>query len=173
MSYKQILHIVTMCASVFCLCVPSARSEMQLGGGVHYWRTLDEIDVDDIDDDGLAWYLSFQIASESLVTLEIDIEQLPEEMGGGDDEIYAPIGYVLLGTGVYGGVGIGGYYSDGEFHEDPVYALRAGLRVVVVDPVFLDINANYRFHEWDDVDEIDDDIGSETITLGVAARVQF
>jgi hypothetical protein len=36
-----------------------------------------------------------------------------------------------------------------------------------------DINANYRFEEWDSIKTLDEDASSDTITLGAAVRIEL
>lgn len=88
-------------------------------------------------------------------------------------EVYAPAAYLVLGTGLYGALGIGGSYSDGDFSKDPFYALRVGVAIEVLPKLFLDINANYRFNEWEEIKTVDEDTNTDTITLGAAVRIEF
>ncbi len=69
--------------------------------------------------------------------------------------------------------GIGGYYSDGKFKEDPFFAFRAGLDLEVLPVLSVDINVNYRFEKWDDLSAEGKEIDTDTITLGAAARLMF
>lgn len=56
---------------------------------------------------------------------------------------------------------------------DPFFGLRAGFDIHLLPYIFLDINANYRFEDWDDISDVDEDISTDTITLGAAVRIQF
>ena len=53
------------------------------------------------------------------------------------------------------------------------FALRAGLDIEVLPNLRLDINANYRFLDWDNVKELDKKINTDTITFGAAVRFAF
>ena len=153
----------------------SAEAEVhhRIGGGVHYWTALDDIDVDDVDESGLAYVISYQLRPASLIKFGIDLEMLPEDFGGAPDPVYAPQAYVILGGGIYAGLGIGGYYTDGEFAEDLFYNLRAGLDFALLPLLYLDINLNYRFEEWDDIKTVDEDVSSDTLTIGAALRLEL
>ena len=47
-----------------CLAAPVAAGEHRLGGGVHYWQSLDQLDDDfpefEIQDDGISAVISYQ-----------------------------------------------------------------------------------------------------------------
>jgi hypothetical protein len=99
------------------------------------------------------------------LTLEADVEVLPSSLTGAKVG-YMPQAYALLGGFIYGGVGIGYLYSDGEFAKNPTYALRAGLDIPL-SKIHLDVNANYRFSKWGG------DFNTDLITVGAVARYQF
>ena len=170
---KKLCVALALVALVGMVSNVSAEVHHRIGGGVHYWTTLDDIDVDDVDEDGLAYVVSYQLRPASLIKFGIDLEMLPEEFGGSEEPVYAPQAYVIVGGGIYVGLGIGGYYTDGEFAEDPFYNLRAGLDFCLLPFIYIDINANYRVEEWDDIKTVDEDISTDTITLGAAVRLQL
>ena len=61
-------------------------------------------------------------------------------------------------------------YNDelkGSNWSDPFYALRVGLDIEVLPAIHLDINANYLFDAFDEIDGADED----SITLGAIARI--
>ena len=144
-----------------------------VGLGIRYWQTVDNIKLTDVDEEGFSWIITYQMKPARLLKIEADIEVMPSDYAGSNDDIYAPQGYVLLGTGIYVGVGAGFYLSDGKIEEDPFLALRAGLNAELLPSLFIDFSANYRFDEWDDLNESDEDIDSDTITIGIAARLEF
>lgn len=170
---KSILMIIGV------LCLFSAGQaiavEHRIGGGAHYWRTIDDLEEDDfdIDEDGVAYLASYQFVASSLFKLEIDLEVFPEDFGGTDEIVYAPQVFALLGAGIYGGIGIGTYYVDDEFADDPFYSLRAGIDLEVLPSVRLDINANYTFADFESIKTVDQDIDTDTITLGAMLRIEL
>lgn len=151
----------------------SAEVKHRFGIGAHYWTTVKNIDVDNVKEDGFAYLATYQIRPASLIKFGLDIEMLPKEYGGSDKNVYAPQAYVLLGGFVYAALGIGTYYTDGDFSKDPFYNLRAGVDLHVLPFIYLDINANYRFEEWNDIKTVGDNINSDTITIGAAVRIEL
>jgi hypothetical protein len=151
-----------------------AAAEQRIGGGIHYWTALDDIEVDDveIDDSGTSFLFSYQYVPAGLFKFEADVEYFTDGFGGGDSAAISPQAFVLLGSGLYGGLGIGVTYNEdlpGNNWSDPFYALRAGFDIVVLPRIHLDINANYLFNSFDDIDGAD----ADSITLGAIARIAF
>ncbi len=149
-----------------------AGGDHRIGVGANYWRTIDNIDDDSFDEDGISWIGTYQYWP-GLVGLELDVEWFREGFGGSPEDVYAPQALVLVGRWVYAAGGIGGYYSDGDFAEDPFYVFRAGLNFQALPALYLDLNANYRFEAWDDLEASETNIDSDTVTLGAAARFAF
>jgi len=79
----------------------------------------------------------------------------------------------VLGSALYAALGVGTYYTDGDFAKDPFFNVRAGLDLCLLPSIYLDINANYRFENWDDIKTLDEDISSDTITIGAAVRLEL
>jgi len=170
---KKLWMALVLVALVGVVSQAQAEVHHRIGGGVHYWTALDDIDADDVDEDGFAYLISYQLRPASLIKFGLDVEMLPEDFGGAEDPVYAPQAYVIIGGAIYAGLGIGGYYTDGDFAEDPFYNLRAGLDFCLLPFIYLDINANYRFEEWDDIKTVDEDISTDTVTLGAAVRLEL
>ena len=150
----------------------AAESPHQIGVGAHYWHTLDNIDVDEVDEDGVSWIASYQYKP-GYLGLGLDLEWKEEGIAGSPESVYEPQDYLILGKDLYGAAGIGGYYFDGDFAEDPFYFFRAGVDLEVVPSLHLDIHAVYRFEKWDDVNADESDIDTDTVTLGAALRLGF
>ena len=156
----------------------AARSEAAgyLGGGVHYWRTIDQIRSSrNLDDSGIAWMATGQYSVWRLLKIEADLEVFPKGFGGADRTAYAPQAYLLFGSTLYAGAGVGVVYSSdfsGSF-SDPFYALKTGLDLEVLPRLHLDVNANYQFLNWKDVNSLQGRVNTDTITLGAAVRLEF
>ena len=151
----------------------AAAAEHRFGGGIHYWRTLEDLADErfDIKEDGTAYVLSYQLLPAGIFRFEADVEYFPEEFGGADQEVWSPQVYVLVGHGLYAGVGIGVLYSS-DFNDtfsDPFYAARAGFEMTLVPRLHLDVNANYRANAFGDLGNVDVD----TLTLGAQVRIGF
>lgn len=145
-------------------------AEQRLGIGANYWKTVNDLgpeDVKHIDKDGLSWLASYQYAPAGIFTFEADLEYLPN-LGDGDKPVLAPQVFVLVGGGLYAGAGAGYFYYDGTWGDKPFFVLRAGFDIQVLPFLYLDINANYRFKDWDTLHG--SDLNTSTITLGAAAR---
>lgn len=167
--------LATLALALTLLTATSATAEIKhrFGVGAHYWTALDNIDVDDVKEDGFAYLVSYQLRPASLIKFGLDVEMLPKAFGGAAKSVYAPQAYVILGNTLYAGLGVGTYFTDGDFSKDPFFNLRAGLDLRLLPFIYLDINANYRFEEWDSIKSLDEDISSDTITLGAAVRIEL
>lgn len=146
------------------------NSPHSVGFGVHYWTVLDDYPTADFDEKGLA-YLGAYRYDGGLIALQAELEVFPEDFGAAGETVLSPQGLIILGDGIYAGIGAGILYSDGEFAGSPFFMLRAGLALLSIGPVTLDLNANYVFSDFDELSS--DDIDSSTITLGAMARFNF
>lgn len=142
----------------------------RFGVGANYWTAVKDVDLNDVDNHGFSWLVSYQYWP-SLIGVEADVEWFKSGYAGADNDVYEPQAYLLVGGFIYGAVGIGGYYSDGTWGDNPFYALRAGLNLELLPHLYLDINGNYRFEDWSGLHA--SDIDSDTIILGAAARLAF
>jgi hypothetical protein len=141
-----------------------------LGLGVHYWRAVKELSSS-FDRSGAAGMLSYQYIPVGLFKIEGDLEYFPKGFGGADTTAWSPQVYLLVGNRLYAGVGAGAIYSDsfdGKL-SDVFYAARLGTDFVVLPRLHLDINANYRFKDWNQIDQA----STDTITLGAVLRLRL
>jgi len=141
----------------------------RLGGGVHYNMSVKGlIESGDFDKSGLSFLLSYQYAVENLpLKLEGNLELYPSSLSPAGKTTIIPQAYLLLGGFLYGGLGIGLPYADGNF-GDPIYNLRAGLDFPL-SKIHIDLNANYKFVDFDQLSNPDVD----NITIGVIGRYEF
>lgn len=152
--------------------LPAAAAEHRIGVGVHHWQTVEDLrdeGFEDIDESGSSGVLSYQLVPAGLFKLELDLEYFADGFAGSTEEAYSPQVFLLLGNKLYAGVGAGVIYSDQLDDEisDPFYAARLGLDFLILPRLHLDINGNYRFDDWNQLDEADTD----TITLGAYLRL--
>ena len=143
----------------------------RIGGGVQYWTVVDDVDLEMIDEDGVGWFVSYQLRPGGLLGFEFDVEVLPDDFAGARDTVLAPQAYGIVGDTLYAAVGVGIYYSDNDFAEDPFYILRAGINLELLPRIHFDVSGNYRFTEWDD--SITRDIDTDTVTLAAAVRFEL
>ncbi len=144
----------------------------RLGGGVHYWASIEDIIIAEADDDGLAFMLSYQYQLVKFFTVEADIEVMGKGYAGAPKSVVAPQVYALIGRGLYGGIGVGINYLDGEWADNPFFAFRAGVDLEIFPSFYLDLNANYRSDKWN-FGNLDKDVQLKTITLGAILRFEF
>lgn len=142
----------------------------RFGVGAHYWTAVKDIDIKDVDKDGLSWVATYQYKPSAL-GLGIDVEWKEKGFAGAAKDVYEPQAYLILGRNLYAAAGVGGYYTDGDFAKDPFYFFRAGFDASVLPSVHLDIHGIYRFEEWKEVHSSTTDPDSDTITIGVAVRI--
>jgi hypothetical protein len=164
------IAVVAVGLAVLTSATAALAGSHRLGLGANYWKTLNNIEADEvtnIDESGLSWLASYQYAPAGLFKLEIDLEYHPELAG--EKTLWSPEAFVLVGGTLYAGAGVGIYYSDGTFSDSPFFMLRAGLDIAILPFLSLDINANYRFNDWDTLD-LSEDLGTDTIRLGAAVR---
>jgi len=154
---RLILTLMVIMIPLTFLGVSATNSQAGLGLGVHYLNTLGDIKDAPEFDSGALGFLGVYSFGTSLINFEGGVEWVPNYAG--DFDMWQPQGYVFVGNFIYGGVGIGIGYIDGDWQSDPFYALRAGVRISV-----LDLFVSYRFQTWD-IEGLDaDDLNS--ITFG-------
>lgn len=163
--------LVAMVFAVGVAVQPAVAQSQRIGFGAHYWVTVDDVEVDNIDEDGLSYLVSYQFGADTMTKFELGLEVFPDGFAGTTETTYAPQAFLLFGSALYGGVGVGINYADGDFADDPFYALRAGLDLELAPSLFLDINGNYQFLEWDS--KAFDNIDTDTVTLGASLRIGF
>jgi hypothetical protein len=167
------LLMVGVVGLVVCAQGVNAESDHRIGVGANYWKVLDDVDVHNIDEDGFSWMLTYQYRLAAMLKLEADLEMFPEGFQGIDSAVYAPEAYLVLGSTIYAAAGAGILYADGDFADDPFYALRAGLDLEILPQVFLDLNVNYRFAKTTNLSDVAENVDTDTMTLGAALRLAF
>ena len=166
MSTKHVVRIALTFCLVSLLAVP-AFAGTRIGGGIHYLKTVGDIkDAPGFDENAIGFMGSIAFSG-SLLRFEGDVEFIPDYAGSGK-LMWAPQGYALIGSFIYGGVGIGiGHIADFGW-QDPFYALRAGVDFMA-GSLDLDVFASYRFQKIDDLSHLGvDDFNS--VTLGALIR---
>lgn len=146
------------------------RAESRLGIGAEYLHTIKNTDVHNFDRDSVAWIGSYQCRAAALLGFEADLEFYRTGLGGSQKEVWSPQAFLVVGKGLYAAAGIGGVCFDGEWGDNPVYIFRAGLDLELISGIHIDINANYRFQDWGNLNNSSTDIGTDTVSLGAALR---
>jgi len=172
---RKVLFVVAVTFSLACLApAPAALAALadeglgmhRFGLGVNYWKTIDAIDGP-FDEDGFSYLASYQYAPVWFFKVEADLELFPD-LAGSRNPVLAPEVFVTVGGLVYAGAGMGIYRHDGNWGSAPFYMLRAGLDFPILPRLFLDINVNYRFNDWNTIQW--EDLNADTIRLGAALR---
>ena len=151
-----------------------AVADSSIGFGLHSWRTVDDLrsqGFGNLRRSGVSYLLSYQYSPGALLKFELDGEYFDKGFGGSTHYAIAPQAYVLVGGFVYGGVGIGTIYSK-DFSNDfssPFYAARVGLDLHLLPRIRLDVNANYRFHAFNELRGVN----TGTVTVGAIARFKI
>jgi hypothetical protein len=148
----------------------TAGAELRLGGGVHYLHTLGDIkDADEFDENAIGIMASVTYGR-AMFRVEADVEFIPD-FGGSEEAMWQPQAYALVGGLIYGGVGAGIGYIDGDWQSQPFFALRAGADFVLAD-LDLDAFATYRFQKEEDLKALGSD-DLDTITFGLLIRFEI
>lgn len=150
-----------------------AQAQHRIGGGLHYLRNLGDIKEDtdggelDFSQDSFSIMASYQY-NPGLLKLEGDVEYVFDYVGTGNG-MWTPQAWVLVGGLLYGGGGIGIGNTDGDWQQNPWYALRVGVDLAL-SKVDLDIFASYQFQSSR---ELEDLTGEDLDSLTFAALLRF
>jgi hypothetical protein len=141
-----------------------------LGVGLHYLHNLGDLQengVEDFSQNSVGLLGSFQFGG-GLLTFEGDVEYVFDYVGSGNG-LTTPSAWALIGGLIYGGAGIGVGYWDGDFMDNPWYALRAGVNLPLGN-LGLDVFGAYQF--WND-DQIENLTGDDLDSITFAAVLRF
>jgi hypothetical protein len=136
----------------------------RIGVGVHYMETVGDIkDAEGFDTNAFNALLAAK-RDFGLIVIELDSEW-SFDYGGTDHTLWMPQAFAFLDFGLlYGGAGIGAGYLDQEWFDNPVYSLRAGVKVGL-GRFEVDINASYQFLSTKVLESIDSD-SLDSVTFG-------
>ena len=146
------------------------RAENSFGLGAQIYQTTDSLPKP-FEENGLAPVISYRLDLAEPLKLQVEgVYYADEGYAGSRKESFAPQAFLLFGGDLYAGLGLGMLISDGEWSDAPFYALRAGYTIRMFPALHLDLYANYEFANWDGINELDEDLDSDTIGLGAALR---
>jgi hypothetical protein len=166
--------LLTLIALTWAAAARPAAAESSIGFGLHSWRTVDDLHSEGFSHlrrSGVSYLLSYQYSPAPLLKLELDAEYFDKGFGGSSHYAIAPQAFVLVGSFVYGGLGIGTTYSK-DFTNDfssPFYVARVGLDLHLLPRFRLDVNANYHFHAFNELRGVN----TGTVTVGAVARFKI
>jgi hypothetical protein len=153
-----------------------ADAANRLGAGFEWWFTVEDPGAQLVDRNGPAIVVNYQFQPVPLLKFEADVDFMKRYYGGYSAAVMAPQAYALLGDFLYGGVGIGILYSDGDWADNPFYAIRGGVDLPLMPHLHLDVNATYQFMNWDPVKYRDDsqkDFDTDVVKVGASVRYEF
>lgn len=165
---KKILMVAALVSGM----AIAAEAQTSLGLGARYVKTIDDLDSS-FEDSGMGAVLSYKSELGDLLAAQFDLTLYPDGYAGAKQEVLSPQAFLLLGKDLYAGLGAGWLFSDGDFADSPFFIARAGVIFELLPGLHLDINANYEFPEWEGVNKIDDEVDSDTVTLGAALRIEL
>ena len=159
--------VLSVLLAVLLVGVLASPAQCGLGVGIHYLRTLGDInDNEEWNPDAIGFIGSYQFGLGPL-NAEADVEWVLD-YGGSGNSLFEPSGWLLFGGFIYGGAGIGIGYLDGDWFDDPFYALRAGVNVGL-GGLGVDVFGTYRFQNAGDLEGLEgDDLNS--VTFGAILR---
>lgn len=161
---KRIFLCLAIAATVMVTAADSSHAG--LGVGLHYLRNLGDIDSNpdvDLSKDSFGLLGAYQFPAGPL-KLEAQVEYI-FNYAGTDNSMWIPQGWALIGGLIYGGAGIGIGHIDGDWQSDPFYALRAGVRLGLID-----VYGTYNF--WSN-DDIKNATGDDLDSITFAAVLRF
>jgi hypothetical protein len=140
-----------------------------IGGGIHYLRNLGDISTSTVNLDQNSFSLigSYQHGL-ALLKVEGNLEYIFNYIGT-NNSMWEPSAYVLTSGLIYGGAGIGIGYIDGDWQNDPFYALRLGVNFGLAG-LALDVYGTYRFQNDSDLKAL---TGEDLNSVTFAALVRF
>lgn len=162
---KRMMTLLAALMAAGLLSAQAQESSGRFGGGVNYWVALDDIDIDDVDEDGFSYFITYKKES-GLFGLQLDLEYFDSRF---QDDAYAPAAYLIAGNAIYLSAGIGWVYEN-DWADDPFYALKTGLDIALTKRIHLDLGVSYRVEGSVDLDDAIDDIDTDTLYLGAAVR---
>lgn len=164
--------LATLFSLVIVAGVSAPAAAAQLGVGLHYLRTIDDLgDIEGASQDDFSLFGTVTVPV-AMLRVEGAVEWTPDYLGS-DEHLFQPAAYGLLPLGLlYGGVGIGVGYLTGDgngWASNPFYALRAGVDLEL-GGLALDAFASYRFQSASFVDGASN-FDLDALTL--AAQIKF
>ena len=160
---KNLKTLALAAALLFAVTGMAADAQAQIGwsGGIHYLKTLGDLkDAEGFDDSAIGFMGAVNFNG-PLLRLQGAVEYIPN-FGGLDKAMWEPQAYALVGSFIYGGVGIGIGRIDGNWQDSPFFALRAGVNLPL-GGMGLDVFTSYRFQKDENLSALgSDDLNSLT-----------
>ena len=152
----------------------AAGAEHRLGLGLHYWKSVKDLPKEgfpDVDDSGVAWVGSYIFDVEGPLKFGLDLEYFGDGFGGSTSSAWAPQAFLLFGSGLYGGIGVGITLASSfdSNHSDPYFLARVGIDFPIFPRLTLDLNLNWDADAFNQLDNFD----SDALTLAAIVRYRI
>jgi hypothetical protein len=140
----------------------------RIGVGAHYLHSLGTIEntgAIDLHRNSFALLGSYQY-NPSVLKAELDVEYIFNYLNS-DHDMVQPSAWLLAGGIIYAGAGIGIGHINGDWQDRPFYGVRLGADLPM-NPVDLDLFAQYRFQSTRQLENILDNL--DALTFGAQIR---
>ncbi|HEY7216700.1 MAG TPA: hypothetical protein VIC28_18910 [Thermoanaerobaculia bacterium] len=148
---------------------PVAGIENRIGIGVHLWTPAGELRENPLamDENEVTGLVSYQLVLCRPLKLQVDLEYFPNGFGGTGIVFVFPQGFIVLGDRWYLAGGAGWFYSTRILGKtsDVVYLARVGTDRPIRPRLHLDVFAERRAPEVNDLTRLDEDTFSFAAVL--------
>ena len=146
MPRRPFIPVLALCLAFLAVAPAAEAAEHYLGGGVRYFQTLDDIEIDNlgkIDTDGNSFILSYLADPAGLLKVEVDLEYFGRLRGRQTGEVFSPQFLLLVGgQPLRRASGPGSTTSRttriGDDTSDVFYIGRLGLQFTLLPRLHLD-----------------------------------
>ena len=171
MNARSIGFLFLMSIALFVSFAGTAHAgRMSPGIGIHYLRNLGDISNDpnvDLNENSASLIGSLK-SGLGPITVDGQVEYIFDYIGTGN-EMWQPSVWGLLGNLIYGGVGMGIGYTDGDWQTNPFYALRAGVNLPLGKRA-IDLYGTYNFQSDQELENL---TGEDLDSVTFAAVLHF
>ncbi|HET6348090.1 MAG TPA: hypothetical protein VFH88_03310 [Candidatus Krumholzibacteria bacterium] len=165
---KKILLLFLVVATAMTTVVSVSSAGSSIGGGLHYLHAVKDIDKNTTLDKNSFSILGSYMFGLGLVSVEAQVEYV-FNYAGTDHSMWTPSAWAVTHGLIYAGAGIGIGYSNGDWQDDPFYALRAGVNLPLA-AFKLDAYATYQFQNGGQLKTV---TGEDLDSVTLAAILRF
>jgi hypothetical protein len=152
--------------------VEASRADSSLGLGIRAFRTVDDLEKP-FKDTGLGGYVNWRAQFSEWLGGQLELTVYEDGFAGSRDEVVGAQAFLVVGQAVYGALGAGYLFSDGDFADSPFLAARLGVQGALTTWFMFDVSLTYETAAWEGINEIDERFDSDTFVLGAGIRVLF
>lgn len=153
---RFLIAFMVVLTPVLFLATSATDAEAGFGLGLHYLKTLEDMDETSGFDSNSLGFLGVYSFGPGILNFELGVEYVPNYIL--EEDLIQPSAYAFVGNRIYGGLGVGISRFKGDWADDPFFDLRAGIKIAVFD-----FFASYRMQKINEVSELEtDDFNSVT-----------